>query len=182
MTGVSLPTVRDCMTSSALTFAPGDDLFHAIDLLLSNHFAAAPVVDGEKCLLGMLTEKDCLRVLSNLAYDDELESGRVVSEYHSAIRVICEPEMDLFRVTEMFLATNFPLLPVVEDDRLVGVISRRDALRGVKRLRADLDRSRHQFEQEAGHQADRPRSIESMQRTFASKSRNQLVRLLGRKS
>lgn len=180
-TDVALPTARDWMSTSVLTFSPEDELFDAIELLLKNSFAAAPVVDEDNCILGMLTEKDCLRVLSNLAYDNDLEGG-YVKDYQSAIRVIVAPEMDLFRVAEMFLGTNFPLLPVVEGGKLCGVISRRDMLRGVRAFRSELDRRQRDQETSAGHQADRPKTIETMQRTVASQSRDQLVRLFTRRA
>lgn len=180
MTETVLPTARDWMSTHVLALAPGDDLFDAIDRLLGHGCAAAPVVDEDGNLQGMLTEKDCLRILSSLTYADELEG--VVEEYQSAIRAICEPGMDLFRVTELFLSTNFPLLPVVEHGRLVGVISRHETLRGIVAFRAGLLKQRLERERVAGHQADRPRSIEGMQRAAGSGSRDQLVRLMGRKS
>lgn len=179
MTEVTIPTAGDCMTTEVMTFRPDDDLFTAIELLLDNHFAAAPVIDEDRHVLGMLTEKDCLRVLSNVAYDNDLVGGKV-EEFQSVIRAVCSPEMDLFRVSDLFLSTNFPLLPVLEDNRLVGVVSRRDMLRGAKALRDMLDREQSALEAVAGQQADRPRSIESMQRAAASQSRDQLVRLFRR--
>lgn len=180
MTEMALPTARDWMTKEVLTLSPEDDLFDAIDQLLANSFAAAPVIDDDRCLLGMLTEKDCLRVLSNVAYEDDLHDGGKVGEYQSTIRSICGPEMDLFRVANLFLSTNFPLLPVVEEGKLCGVISRRDLLRGVRAFRDQLNERRSAFEEVAGHQADRPRSIESMQRSAANQSRDQLVNLFRR--
>ena len=181
MYDVDLPTARDCMTKRVLAFTPEDDIFEAMAHLLKNHFAAAPVVDESSRVLGMFTEKDCLRILSNLAYDDDFEGGKV-RDYQSPMRLICEPEMDIFGVTNRFLECNFPLLPVVDNEKLVGVISRRDTLRGVQELRRRLDLARRRLEENAGHQADRPRGIESMQRSAASQSPEQLVRLMGRKS
>ena len=183
MYDVDLPTARDCMTTRArvLAFTPDQDVFEAMAELLAHHFAAAPVVDEDNRVLGMLTEKDCLRILSNFAYDDGTEGGQV-SDFQSSMRLICQPDMDIFGVTNRFLECNFPLLPVVEDDKLIGVISRRDTLRGVRELRRRLDLARRKLEETAGHQADRPRGIESMQRSAASQSREQLARLMGRKS
>ncbi len=183
MYDVDLPTARDCMTTRArvLAFNPEQDVFDAMAELLSHHFAAAPVVDEDDRVLGMLTEKDCLRILSNFAYDDNAEGG-LVSDFQSPMRFLCEPGMDIFGVSDRFLECNFPLLPVVEKDKLVGVISRRDTLRGVRELRRRLDRARRRMEETAGHQADRPRGIESMQKSAASQSREQLARLMGRKS
>ncbi len=181
MYDVVLPTARDCMTTTVVAFSPEDDLFEAMAKLLENHFAAAPVIDNEQRVLGILTEKDCLRSLSNFAYDDELEGGRV-KDFLSPMSDFCEPGMDIFGVSNRFLNTNFPLMPVLQNGKLVGVISRRDTLRGVQELRRRLDMARRKLEEAAGHQADRPRGIESMQRSAASQSPEQLARLMGRKS
>jgi CBS domain-containing protein len=178
MYDVELPTARDCMTSNVVAFTPEDDLLEAISSLLGHHFAAAPVIDKDGNLVGMLTEKDCLRITSNFAYDEDLEGGKV-RDYQSAIRVTCEPAMDIFGVADRFLSTNFPLLPVCDEGRLVGVISRRDTLRGVQQLRQRIDQARQRFEQSAGRQADRPSGIEHMQRIVANRTKEQLVRLMG---
>ncbi len=181
MYDVELPTASDCMTTNVLRLSPGDHVFDAMAQLLKHHFAAAPVVDEDDRVIGMLTEKDCLRVLSNLAYDDDFEGGKV-RDLQSPLKLACEPNMDLFGVVDRFLSSNFPLLPVVENDKLIGVISRRDTLRGVRELRRRFDVERRKLEEAAGRQADRPVGIESMQKSAASQSREQLVRVMGRKS
>ena len=179
MTDLTMPTAGDWMTTDVLCFQPEDDLFEAIDRLLVNHFAAAPVIDGDRQVLGILTEKDCLRVVSNVAYENDLDGGKV-ADFQSVVRAVCSPDMDIFRVTELFLGTNFPLLPVVEEGRLCGVISRRDLLRGVRAFREALNRQQSKKEKLAGHQADRPRSIESMQKVAGNQTRDQMVRLFRR--
>ncbi len=181
MYDVNLPTARDCMSDTVLAFKPDDDVFEAMAQLLEHHFAAAPVVDGDDRVLGMLTEKDCLRILSNRAYDGEVGGG-LVSEFLSPNCHLFRPDMDVFAVSNGFLECNFPLLPVVESDKLIGVISRRDTLRGVQELRRRIDLARRKLEEAAGRQADRPVDIESMQKSAASQSREQLVRVMGRKS
>lgn len=180
MIDAALPTARDCMSTEVFIVSPDAALFDAMDELLAHSFAAAPVVDKDRRLLGMLTEKDCLRVLSHLIYGNGRREAKV-RDFLSELRVTVEPDMEIFRVAELFLATNFPLLPVVEDGRLVGVVSRRDTLRGVRALRRELMRQEGLREALAGHQADRPSSIENMQRTFASQSREQLVSLFQRR-
>ena len=180
MYDVDLPTASDFMTTNVFSLSPEGDVFEAMDLLLKRHFAAAPVVDEENRVLGVLTEKDCLRIVSNFAYDDDLEGG-TVSNFHSPTPLVCEPHMDIFGVVDRFLSTNFPLLPVVENEKLVGVVSRRDSLRGIKELKRRVDLEREKQEKAAGHQADRPRSIESLQRAAGSTTKEQLARLFGRK-
>lgn len=176
----SLPTASDWMTPSPLDLRPDDELFAALEGLVKHRASAAPVLGPTGQLLGMLTEKDCLRVLSSFTYDGDAQEG-TVADYLSPVRIVVEPTMDLFRVAEIFLGTNFPVLPVVSSGRLVGLISRQAMLQGILDLRARLLRNLAQAEAQAGRQADRPRSIEHMQQVFASaRNRDQLVRLIGR--
>ncbi len=176
-----IPTAEEWMSKEVLSFSPDQDLFSAIELLLSNHFAAAPVLDDDGKLCGVLTEKDCLRILSRMTYDgNEFDAGNVC-DYHSDPHVTCGPGADLFRVSELFLDSNFPLIAVMENDVLQGVISRRDVLRGIRAFRDEVEKRQRNFNEAAGHQADRPRSIESMQRAAAGTTVDQLVRLFKRK-
>lgn len=176
-----LPTARDWIIPCPFDLSPDDDLHAALDQMVKHRASAAPVLDGEGKLVGMLTEKDCLRVLSSAAYEGDIQEG-TVADFHSPVALSIEPQMDIFRVAELFLANNFPVLPVVEDGHLIGQVSRQSVLEGIQMLRAALDDRQKRFESEAGHQADRPRSIESMQRLFANaRNRDQLVRQIGRK-
>ena len=66
-----VPTARDCMVAtSQFTLTPDTDVYKAIKVLVAKHASGAPVVDENGMLLGILTEKDCLRVLSRSAYDE----------------------------------------------------------------------------------------------------------------
>lgn len=179
MTDFSLPTARDFMSTGGCTLTADMDLLDAVDRLIAHNCSAAPVVGGGGELLGMLTEKDCLRILARLTYDSPASPG-VVSEFQSPVACICEPDMDLFRVAKLFLDNNFPVLPVEEGGKLIGTISRQGMLRGIQALRDQVAIMQKRFEQEAGRQADRPRGIENMQRKAASWSPEQLVRVFGR--
>lgn len=179
MPSIDLPKARDLMSSADCILAPDQDLLDAIERLVARGVSAAPVVDANGNLVGMLTEKDCLRVLSRLTYDAS-GAGRV-SDFRSGIPCVCEGGMDLFRVAELFLQNNFPVLPVVEEGgKLIGTISRRQMLDGILRLRGQAEKLQHRLESQAGRQADRPRGIENMQRTAAGLSPEQLVRVFGR--
>ena len=180
MPQTALPTARDWMSTNILSFTPDQPIFEAIETLLSHSYAAAPVLDEKRRVLGILTEKDCLRILTSRTYEGMLDTGHV-ADYQSALRGLCEPDNDLFRVIDLFLSNNFPLLPVVDTDgKLCGVISRRDALRGLRSLRHELARRQGVQESNAGHQTDRPRSIEGLQKAAASQSPRQLAQLMRR--
>lgn len=179
MPGLKLPTVRDWMVTPSCILKPGDRVLDAIDRLVEHKLSAAPVCDHPGRLTGLLTEKDCLRILTSITYEHGWEMG-LVADYQSPVPAVCAPEMDLLRAAELFLHDNFPVLPVEEDGELVGTLSRQAMLRGIQHLRRQLERNQSLFESEAGRQADRPRGIEKMQRAAGANTREVLARLFGR--
>ncbi len=125
-------TVRDIMKKIPVALRPGMDMGEAIRLLLKNNVSGAVVVDEDNKLVGMLSEKDCLRIFANGAYN-ALPNARV-SEYMSEIVKTAHPDDDLFTVAGVFLENSFRRLPVIEDDVLIGQVSRFDVLAGSRRI------------------------------------------------
>ena len=175
-----IPSARNLMEDVDLVFSPGMDLLEAIDELARHKASAAPVVDDGHHLLGMLTEKDCIRILTGSAF--YRPRGGSVEDFMSVVRVAIEPEMDLFRVSELFLGNNFPMLPVVDDGKLVGCITRQDILRGIMELTHAWRQVQTKLEEEAGEAVERPSSIQELQEVVSKYSKGQLVRRLGRRS
>jgi predicted transcriptional regulator len=167
----NIPTARDMLTHWTVVVRPDMDLLAAIEVLVNKRANGAAVVNEAEELIGLLTEKDCLRVLANAAYG-ELAGGRV-AEYMSTVRIVISPEMDLFTVAKRFLETNFPVLPVLEGTKLLGRISRLDVLAQVRRFEADLEAERTR---EAAERQERehPTSIEAMQRLASTHTPDQL--------
>lgn len=118
--------VREFMVTRLVTLAPEMDIFTAMRTLVQHRFSGAPVVDAQQQLVGMLSEKDCLRVFASGAYYNG--AGGLVSDYMTRKVTTVEPEDELFRVADLFLNNSFRRLPVVENGKLVGQISRRDVL------------------------------------------------------
>ena len=176
-----LPIARDWMTRDFLVLHPGDDIFQAIDRLLASDLSSAPVTDADGKLVGVFTEKDAVRALSRVLYEEATERPTVAAHMSTGFSM-CGPDWDLFRVSELFLGSNFPGLPVVEDGKLVGIIRRKGQIRGLQEFRRRLDGWRRSHEQQAGTQADRPRGIEALQRAAGRTTREQLARLFGRRT
>ncbi|MBU0676635.1 MAG: CBS domain-containing protein [Verrucomicrobia bacterium] len=129
---MKVPSVRDLMVTRVITLRPEMDIYEAINHLLKNRISGAPVVDAEMHPVGMLSEKDCLRIFANGAYHQI--AGRHVSEYMSVDLSTVSPDDGLFTVADIFLRNAFRRLPVVEDGILVGQISRRDVLDGSRKI------------------------------------------------
>lgn len=175
---VPIPTAADLQRPAELTFSPRTDILDAIDRLVAQRTPAAPVVDSTSQLLGMLTEKDCVRILMAGGFHSQRRG--LVAEYMSKVRLALAPEMDLFRVAEIFLDNNFPMLPVVSDGRLCGQISRQNVLQGVQALRTRLDREVRRSD-EGIPEPERPRSIQGMQQAYARLTPEQMAALLRRR-
>lgn len=127
-----IPLVREFMATNLVTLRPEMTIFAAIDVLLKNRFSGAPVVDEQGRLVGILSEKDCLRVYASGAFFNN--AGGLVSDYMSREVMTVEPDDEIFRVADIFLKRSFRRLPVLQDGRLVGQVSRRDVLQASRRL------------------------------------------------
>ena len=120
-------TAADIMARSETTLSPDADIYDALARLLKSRLTGAPVVDGDATLLGMLTERDCLKVLVGGALDG-LPRGKV-SHYMTSPAQSITPTASLYDIAHIFLTRSYRKLPVVDrDGRVVGQVSRRDVL------------------------------------------------------
>ncbi len=162
-----IPLVKDWMSEPWKTIGPDEEMAKAVELLSGERFAAIPVVDDNRRMVGILSEKDCLRAISRWIYEGV--AGGAVRNYMSPARARISPGMDLLTVAGKFLETNFSCLPVLDGEELVGKIHRHDILIAFTRWQAKLD----EVNAQAGKETDRPSSIEEMQRVIGSLNRDQ---------
>ena len=127
--------VREFMAQKVLTFSAEMPISDAVQALVKHRYTGAPVVDADGRLIGMLSEKDCLRVA--VLANAEGAAEALVGDYMTTKVETVEPDTDLRDVAEGFMQAEFKRFPVVENGRLVGQISRADVLRAMDRLLAD---------------------------------------------
>ncbi len=122
--------IRDYMTTGTLvTLTPGTEVLKALLTLADNDIAGAPVVDDAGRVVGILTEKDCIRSALEATYHSEY--GGLVKDYMSRDVVFLNPDDGLVQAAERFLELPYHRYPVIEDGALVGIISRRDVIRAL---------------------------------------------------
>jgi len=124
--------VRDYMAGHLVTFKPEMDVMDAIHELVKQRIAGAPVVDDKGDLVGMLSELDCMKVALNAGYYGDW--GGPVADYMSTSVESVDADMNIVDLAQKFLASGFRRFPVLRNNRLVGQISRRDALRALTEL------------------------------------------------
>lgn len=120
------------MTRSVITFRPETDVLDAVHELVTNRIAGAPVVDAEGNLVGMLSELDCMKVALQAGYHGHW--GGPVSDFMTTDTQTVDAEMSIVDLAQHFVDTGFRRFPVVDGNRLVGQISRRDVLRALEYL------------------------------------------------
>jgi CBS domain-containing protein len=125
-----LPTIRDHMDRHVATLRPETDILDAVGFLLEKRVTGAPVVDKTGRLVGILTEKDCLRLVA-AGVGGDVPRGSV-GEFMTPNPESVPPDMDVYYAAGLFLTRNFRRFPVVEDGKLVGTITRFDILRAIQ--------------------------------------------------
>jgi CBS domain-containing protein len=134
--------VRDVMTQDVVTVRSKTSVKEAAELMVAEGFAALPVVDDRGQLVGIVAEADVLR--DRLPEDPILHMrragpgnsvpppslvGAVMTRYVRSV----EPTADLADVARLIVDEALRSVPVVHDQTLVGILSRRDVLRALVR-------------------------------------------------
>ncbi len=124
------PRVRDFFQAGLVTVRRDTAIMRAVQLMLEHDISGMPVVDEDGRLVGMLTERDCIRKAVEAGYLNE--PGGRVSEYMSEDVRTVGPDDSLMEIARQFVDSPFRRFPVVEHGRLLGIIGRRDFLRAMQ--------------------------------------------------
>ena len=126
--------VKDYMTVNLTTFSPDLDIMQAVRKLIEQRISSAPVVDRQGNLVGILSERDCVKVAMDTCYHGNPEG--LVSDYMtSEVRTI-EGDVNILELAQKFVEKPFRRYPVVDNNRLVGQISIRDVLIALETISA----------------------------------------------
>jgi len=123
------PRVRDVMSRELTVLAPDTEMARAMETMLAKQISGSPVVDLHGNLVGLLTQRDCLTAVYRASYHGQL-LGRV-GEFMTRDPTTVPADLSLVEVIERFYQSPHRRFPVLEGQRLVGQISRRDVLRAV---------------------------------------------------
>lgn len=128
---------KNFMATKLITLAPESDVFDAINQLLSHRISGAPVLDKNRNFLGVFSEKNSMQVLLSAAYD-QLPTTRVEAMMNRDQARVISPTTGLFEIAQTFAETPYRRLVVVEGNKLLGQISRRDVLRAEHQFAAQV--------------------------------------------
>jgi CBS domain-containing protein len=131
---------RDIMTRPVITFRPDTTVRHAAAVLIDKRIAAAPVVDEDDELLGMVSEIDLIgdRFRYEGQHADSWGPGgdqraQTVGAVMVAPAIGLPASADAAELAETMLRHDVRSLPILEGAEVVGIVSRRDLLRTLVR-------------------------------------------------
>jgi len=114
---------RDIMTANVITSKPDVLVISAIKVLINNHISGMPVVDEEGHLLGIITEHDIVNfMLSGNAADTKL------SDIMTKNVDVYNPDTPFEEIANHFAVHRNRRVPVLENRKVIGIISRRDII------------------------------------------------------
>lgn len=125
-------TVGQYMTRKLVTLRPDMGIHEGIRILLKHRLSGAPVVDDAGQLVGILSNKDCVRMAFGASYHQDW-GGTVASAMSSPVETV-RADADIVEVAELFLRGPYRRYPVLDGGRLVGQVSRYDILHALDDL------------------------------------------------
>ena len=117
------------MSPDVVTLKPDMDVLQAVHILLQHGISGAPVVDAGGALVGMLTERDCMKVALDAAFHQQ--SGGTVADFMVRDVEVVSAEETIITTARRFYDATYLRYPVVDGTGLVGVISRSDVMRAI---------------------------------------------------
>jgi CBS domain-containing protein len=128
--------VSDYMTRKLITFRPDQSVEEAISALLKYKISGAPVVNENNELIGMISEGDCIKHISESRYYNmPMENNTIEHRMVTNVATI-DGNMDIFDAANKFLSERRRRFPIVENGKLVGQISQKDILKATLKLKS----------------------------------------------
>ncbi len=117
------PVARDVMTYGLLTVTPQTPVYRAMQMLASKEITGLPVVDDTMRLVGILSEKDIIDLLCC-----PQAGPMTVGELMTSDVISFQEDDCLMDICDCLATSDFRRVPILNDGKLVGIVSRRDLI------------------------------------------------------
>ncbi|MEB8329604.1 CBS domain-containing protein [Flavobacteriaceae bacterium KMM 6897] len=128
--------VSDYMTKKLITFKPDQSVEEVIVQLIKYRISGGPVVNDKYELIGMISEGDCVKHISESKYHNLPGETRTVGQHMISNVETIDGNMDIFDAANKFLQAKRRRFPIVEKGILVGQISQMDILKATIELKS----------------------------------------------
>ncbi|ADC69534.1 putative signal transduction protein with CBS domains [Methanocaldococcus sp. FS406-22] len=116
--------VREIMEENVVTLKESADIDDAIETFLTKNVGGAPIVNDDNQLISLITERDVIRALL-----DKIDESETIDGYITRKVIVATPGERLKDVARTMVRNGFRRLPVVSEERLVGIITSTDFIK-----------------------------------------------------
>ncbi|EDM45500.1 CBS domain protein, putative [unidentified eubacterium SCB49] len=121
--------VSDYMSRNLTTFSPDQSVMEVMSVLIKKKISGGPVVNDKNELLGIISEGDCMKEISNSRYHNHpIQDVKVQDHMVTAVETL-DGNMNVFDAADKFLSSRRRRFPILENGKLVGIISQKDVLK-----------------------------------------------------
>lgn len=121
--------VSDYMTKNLITFKPDQSVMDVMNTLIKNRISGGPVVNDNGELIGIISEGDCIKQISESRYFNMPMNNSSVENHMVKNVDVIDGNMNIFDAANKFLNSKRRRFPIVENGKLVGQISQKDILK-----------------------------------------------------
>jgi CBS domain-containing protein len=120
---------KDIMTKQVITVTKDTPILEALELMVANSITGIPVVEYDMTLVGILTERDVLR----LFHTHEDQKNETVNSFMTRPAVHFDENESLPEVCDCLMNYSLRRVPVTSESKVVGIISRADFIEYILR-------------------------------------------------
>ncbi|QTR51326.1 CBS domain-containing protein [Candidatus Thiothrix anitrata] len=132
MSNISL-AVRHYMSNRLATLRENQDITEVVTIFTERNLFGGVVVDNLGNLIGILSVTDCIDAALRAGYHSGWR-GTVGERMSRDIRTV-DAQDNILDVAKMFMDDHYRRYPVIDDNRVVGVITRLDVLKALRKIR-----------------------------------------------
>jgi len=128
--------VSDYMTRKLITFRPDQSVEAVIEELIRHRISGGPVVNDKNELIGIISEGDCIKHISDSRYYNmPLDNSKVEHHMVKDVETI-DGNLNIFDAAKKFLEAKRRRFPILENGKLAGQISQKDILKATMKLKS----------------------------------------------
>ncbi|WP_417363377.1 CBS domain-containing protein [Galbibacter sp.] len=120
--------VSDYMTRNLVIFKPEQSILEVMELLVKHKISGGPVCDDRGKLVGIISEADCMKQISESRYFNQPILDKSVERFMTTQVETIPSDMNIFDAASQFYNGHRRRLPVMDQGKLVGQISRKDVV------------------------------------------------------
>ena len=120
--------VSDYMTTTLITFTANQSIETVMETLIKNRISGGPVVNEKHELIGIISEGDCIKQISESRYYNMPMQNETIEKHMAKNVETIDGDMNIFDAATKFINAKRRRFPIVENGKLVGQISQKDIL------------------------------------------------------